>query len=106
MPWEVAPDHRLLHLIVPIQGEDALVEWLIERADVPGFTSIVVYGHGSSERSVTIAAQVARRCRRVLFVLLLPGQIAREVLRDLGKDFRDGGIHYWTLPALEHGRLA
>jgi hypothetical protein len=101
-----APAHRLLHLIVPIQAEDALVEWLLERADVPGFTSSIVYGHGSSERSMTIAEQVAGRSRRVLFVLLLPGQIARQVLRDLGKDFRDSGIHSWTLPALEHGRLA
>jgi hypothetical protein len=103
---ESGSGHRLLHLIVPPQVEDALVEWLLERADVPGFTSSAVSGHGSSERSMTVAEQVAGRSRRVLFVLLLPQETTRDVLRDLGNDFRQSGIHYWTLPAIEHGRLA
>ncbi len=97
--------HLLLHLIVPLQAEDALVEWLLERVDIPGFTSSAVAGHGSSERSMTTAEQVAGRNRRVMFMLLLPQETARAVLTALGADFPGSGIHYWLVPALEHGRL-
>ncbi|EGV17988.1 DUF3240 family protein [Thiocapsa marina] len=97
--------HHLLHLIVPLQAEDALVEWLLEREDIPGFTSSAVAGHGSSERSMTTAEQVAGRSRRVMFMLLLPEETAEAVLAGLGEDFGGSGIHYWLVPAIEQGRL-
>lgn len=97
--------HLILHLIVPQAVEDALVEWLLEREDVPGFTSSAVSGHGSSERSLTTAEQVAGRSRRVMFRVLLPTATAREVLERLSADFGGSGLHFWTLPVLEHGRL-
>jgi hypothetical protein len=97
--------HQLLHLIVPLQAEDALVEWLLEREDIPGFTSSVVAGHGSSERSMTTAEQVAGRSRRVKFMLLLPEETAQAVLAGLGDDFGGSGIHYWLVPAIAQGRL-
>jgi hypothetical protein len=97
--------HHLLHLIVPPQTEDALVEWLLERDDVPGFTSSAVAGHGSSEQSMTTAEQVAGRSRRVMFILLLPQETAMDVLSALGADFGRSGIHYWITPAIAHGRL-
>jgi hypothetical protein len=97
--------YQLLHLVVPPMAEDALVEWLLERDDVPGFTSSAVAGHGSSEQSMTIAEQVSGRSRRVMFMLLLPQETARALLSGLGADFPGSGIHYWLVPALEHGRL-
>ncbi|UHD14239.1 DUF3240 family protein [Thiocapsa bogorovii] len=97
--------HHLLHLIVPLQAEDALVEWLLEREDIPGFTSSAVAGHGSSERSMTTAEQVAGRSRRVMFMLLLPEETAQAVLAGLSQDFGASGIHYWLVPAIEQGRL-
>jgi hypothetical protein len=97
--------HLLLHLIIPLQAEDALVEWLLEREDIPGFTSSAVSGHGSSERSMTTAEQVAGRSRRVMFMLLLPEETAHAVLAGLGAEFGGSGIHYWLGPAIAHGRL-
>jgi hypothetical protein len=97
--------YQLLHLIVPPPAEDALVEWLLEREDIPGFTSSAVAGHGSSERSMTTAEQVAGRSRRVMFVVLLPQRTAEAVLAALGADFADSGVHYWLVPVIEHGRL-
>lgn len=97
--------HRLLTLIVPPQAEEALVEWLLEQQDVPGFTSVAAAGHGSSERSMTIAEQVAGRSRRVMFMLLLPQDRAQAVLTSLDAAFKGRGIHYWVVPVSEHGRL-
>ncbi len=97
--------YQLLHLIVPPQTEDALVEWLLEREDIPGFTSSPVAGHGSSERSMTIAEQVAGRSRRVMFMVLLPDATVHTVIAALRAELARSGIHYWTVPVSEHGRL-
>lgn len=97
--------NQLLQLIVPPAAEDVVAEWLLERDDVPGFTSAPVSGHGSSERSMTLAEQVAGRSRRVMFFTHLPTPVAASVLADLRTDFAGSGIHYWVVPVLEHGRL-
>ncbi len=96
---------QVLNLIAPPEVAEALAEWLLEREDVPGFTSMPVSGHGSSEHSMTLAEQVAGRSRRVLFLIQLPQETARAILDDLGLVFRGAGLHYWLLPVIEGGRL-
>lgn len=49
--------------------EHAVVDWLLDRDDVPEFTGIPVFGHGASASSMTAAEQVAGRQRRVMFQL-------------------------------------
>ncbi|MGB5737045.1 MAG: DUF3240 family protein [Thiohalocapsa sp.] len=95
----------LLNLIVPPQVEDALAEWLLERDDVPGFSSMPVAGHGSSEKSMTLAEQVAGRSRRVMFVTHVPPETARALLDDLRTAFAASGLHYWVVPVADFGRL-
>jgi len=58
----------LLHLICSPKVEEALAEWLLERPDVPGFSSLPMSGHGSSEHAMSLAEQVAGHSRRVLFL--------------------------------------
>jgi len=95
----------LLNLIVPPQVEDALAEWLLERADVPGFSSAPVSGHGSSEQSMTLAEQVAGRSRRVMFFLHLPRTEAERLLAALRQAFQGSGLHYWLVPVLDFGHI-
>jgi hypothetical protein len=95
----------LLTLIVSPQIEDALAEWLLERDDVPGFSSTPVSGHGSSEQSMTLAEQVAGRSRRVMFFMHLPRAIAEQLLAGLRNDFQGSGLHYWLVPVLDFGHL-
>jgi hypothetical protein len=95
----------LLNLIVPPQVEDALAEWLLERDDVPGFSSVPVAGHGSSEKSMTLAEQVAGRSRRVMFVTHLPSDTAKALLDDLRSAFAGSGLHYWVVPVADFGHL-
>ncbi|KAA6185329.1 DUF3240 domain-containing protein [Thiohalocapsa marina] len=97
--------NTLLYLIIPPETEDAVTEWLLEREDVPGFTSAAVSGHGSSARSMTLAEQVAGRSRRVMFFMHLPEPVARTLIAALGEGFKGSGIHYWLVPVLEIGRL-
>jgi len=95
----------LLNMIVPPQVEDALAEWLLERDDVPGFSSVPVAGHGSSEKSMSLAEQVAGRSRRVMFVTHLPSDTAHALLDDLRSAFAGSGLHYWVVPVADFGHL-
>jgi hypothetical protein len=95
----------LLHLIVPTSVADALAEWLLEREDVPGFSSLPISGHGSSEHSMTLAEQVAGRTRRAMFLLEMPQPVAEQVLSALRCDFAGTGLHWWMSPVLAAGRL-
>jgi len=96
---------QVLNLIAPPEVAEALAEWLLVREDVPGFTSLPVSGHGSSERSMILAEQVAGRSRRVLFLVQVPAETARAIVDDLSRNFRGVGLHYWLLPVIEGGPL-
>ncbi len=95
----------LLHLICSPKVEDSLAEWLLERAEVPGFTSLPIARHGSSEQSMSLAEQVAGRSRRVMFLLELPEPTARALLEDVRSDFSGSGLHYWLLPMHAAGHI-
>lgn len=98
-------DLRVLNLIAPPEVAEALAEWLLDREDVPGFTSLPVSGHGSSERSMTLAEQVAGRSRRVLFLIQVSRDCARTLLDEIARTFRGAGLHYWLLPVLDAGHI-
>jgi hypothetical protein len=96
---------NVLHLIVSPTVEDAVADWLLERDDVPGFSTLAVAGHGSSEKSMSLAEQVVGRRRQVMFIMHLSEAAARALLADLARDFRGSGMHFWTTPAAEFGHI-
>jgi hypothetical protein len=95
----------VLQLVVAPAAEDAVADWLLERADVRGFSSVPIAGHGSSEKSMTLAEQVAGRRRQVMFYTHLDAEVAEALLQDLRRDFRGSGMHYWLTPALAAGHI-
>ncbi len=95
----------VLYLVVAPAVEDAMADWLLEREDATGFSSVPINGHGSSEKSMTLAEQVAGRRRQVLFLLHLPEAVARALLEDLTRDFAGSGMHYWMTPAMAFGHI-
>jgi len=99
-------DQCLLVVIVAPSLENAMVDWLLERDDVPGFTSIPVYGHGASADSMTAAEQVAGRQRRVMFQLHLGQDAATAVIEALHAAFGGSGMHYWLASLQASGHLS
>ena len=98
-------DQTLLSLVVSPLVEDTLVDWLLARDEVAGFTSAAVNGHGSSAHAMSLAEQVSGRRRQVLFQLHLPAAQALALVEELKRDFGDSGIHYWLSPVLACGHL-
>jgi len=98
-------EHCLLVVIISPSMENAMVDWLLEREDVTGFTSVPVYGHGASAKSMTAAEQVAGRQRRVMFQLHLSQDTAAIIINAINAEFGGSGMHYWQVPVLASGHL-
>jgi hypothetical protein len=97
--------HVLLSLVVSPAVEDVIVDWLLERSEVSGFTSYPVSGHGASVHAMNLAEQVAGRRRQILFQTHLPKSRAEKVVAELKRDFAGSGMHYWILPLSASGHL-
>ena len=95
----------LLSLVVAPHIEDAIVDWLLERGEVSGFTSFPINGHGASLHAMSLAEQVAGRRRQILFQTHLSRAEAESLLGDLKRDFAGSGMHYWLLPLAAGGHL-
>ena len=95
----------LISIVVVPTIEDTVVDWLLERKEISGFTRIAVDGHGSSAHSMTVGEQVAGRRKQVMFQFYLPEQLMSGVVDGLRDDFRGTGLHYWVTPVFDSGRL-
>jgi len=95
----------LLVLIVTPAIENAIVDWLLERDDVPGFSSFAIDGHGASIHSLSPSEQVTGRQRNIMFQLQLPESVAEELITEIREAFRGSGMHYWLAPVLASGHI-
>ncbi len=95
----------LVSIVVAPSVEDNMVDWLLARDEVSGFTSMPVSGHGSSAHSMSLAEQVAGRQRKILFQTHLPEPQALALVEGLKREFKNCGIHYWLVPLVAGGHL-
>ncbi len=95
----------VLHLVVSPAVEYSVADWLLEQKGVSGFSSLDIAGHGSSEKSMSIAEQVAGRRRQVMFMLHLEQAAAESLLTTIRNAFRGSGMHYWIMPAIAAGHI-
>ena len=95
----------LLVLIVSPAMENTLIDWLLERDDIPGFTSAAVSGHGASASSLSAAEQVTGKQLQVMFQLHLQEGVATTIIEGVSDAFAGSGVHYWMTPVLASGHL-
>lgn len=95
----------LLNIITLPDLEEALIDWLLERDEITGFSSNLVSGHGSQHTQLNMSEQVAGRQKQVLVQIQTTRAIAEAVINDLKRDFAGTDIHYWLLPVLAAGHL-
>ena len=107
MPYPETPmsNPHVLHLIVSPSVEYSIADWLLERNEVSGFSTLPIRGHGSSEKSMSVAERVAGRSQQVLFMVHLEQTEAQHLLRAIRAEFRGSGMHYWLIPAADAGHL-
>ena len=101
-----APDQEVLLVLIATPGvEDALVDWLLARDELSGFTTQRLEGHSAAHQHLSVAEQVAGRKRQVMFHLHAPYRTARALVEALRREFAGAGLHHWLMPVLGAGNL-
>lgn len=95
----------LLILIAPPELEESLVDWLLAREEISGFTGQPAYGHSRSHGGFSLVEQVTGRQRRVMYQVQTDEPTARSLLEALRRDLAGAGLRYWLAPLLEAGPL-
>lgn len=93
----------MLVLNSPPELEEEMVDYLLSRSRVSGFTSYLVRGHGE-HGYLSIAEQVSGRRKRVQFEVIMAESDVAGILS--GMELAVGkGIGYWQLPVMNVGRV-
>jgi hypothetical protein len=95
----------LLCIIATPAIEETVVDWLLARHEITGFSSQPISGHSVEHQYLSLAEQVTGRERKVMFHVQAPLTVAQAVLEDLKRDLGGAGLHYWILPVLQAGHL-
>lgn len=95
----------LLILLIPPELEETVVDRLLARDDLSGFTSQPAYGHSRDHGGYSLLEQVAGRQRRVMYHIQTDEPTARDLLQGLAEDLPGCALHYWLLPVIEAGCL-
>ena len=102
---DAAPAKVALTLSIAPKLEDRVVDWLLARADVATFTSVVVYGYGADAGRLSIADQVSGRHRRVELTVEMPASAVDMLLENLAAAFVAAEVGYRVTPVLRAGQL-
>ncbi len=78
--------------------EEPLIDWLLGREQPTGFTSMVVFGHGSRQDYLSTAEQVSGRQRRVQFQVEMMLEQVEPFLQALRADFEGAHMRYRVQP--------
>ncbi len=95
----------VVSLNVPPLLEARVVDWLLGRESVAGFTSFAAHGHGA-HGPLSIAEQVSGHQRRVEIRIEMAREQLDAFLADLEASFRGADLYYVALPAIVSGHLS
>ena len=85
--------------------EERMIDWLLDRDDVAGFTACTVQAHSTDARILSVAEQVSGRQRRLELRLELATTALDGWLDTLQRTFGGADVHYFVTPILRAGRL-
>lgn len=95
----------LLSIILNPALEESLIDWLLGRNDVSGFSTSPINGHGSHAGTMNMSEQVTGRKQQIIVQVQTSRVIADSIIEDLKRDYGDTGIHYWLVPVLDADHL-
>lgn len=95
----------LLSIILNPALEESLIDWLLGRNDVSGFSSFPINGHGSHAGKMNMSEQVAGRQQQIMVQVQTSRIIADSMIQDLKRDYGGTDFHYWLVPVLDADHL-
>jgi hypothetical protein len=100
------PDALLVTLTVSPAIESAVVDWLLDRPESAGFTSLPVSGHSARLEGLSAVEQVTGRQRRVQFQVHMAPAALDGFLAAARERFGGTDAHYWVVPIMGGRRLS
>lgn len=85
--------------------EERLVDWLLARDDVAGFTSYPVHGHAARHDELTVAEQVAGKQRRHEIRVELRAAELDDFIAALARDHGEADLYWFVVPVVRSGHL-
>lgn len=95
----------LLIILAPPTLGETLTDWLLEKEQASGFSSMDVFGHGSRHSGMSVLEQVSGRQRRIQFMLHGEQAAAEALISGLRTEFPDAELHYMLLPVIAAGSI-
>lgn len=96
----------LLTLIARPDVEEIVIDWLLGREELSGFTGEAAWGHSREHGRFSLVEQVTGRQRRAVFHLKLDQQEAGPLLEAMRDELAGLGLRYWLVPMLDSGVIA
>lgn len=93
----------LLTLIARPAAEERVVDWLLDREDLTGFTSEKAYGHSREHGGFDLVEQVTGRQRRALFRVQLSAEEAESLIAAMREELKGASLRYWLTPIHDAG---
>ncbi|MDG4867999.1 DUF3240 family protein [Guyparkeria sp. 1SP6A2] len=96
----------LLTLIARPDVEEVVVDWLLGRDELSGFTGEAAWGHSREHGQFNLVEQVTGRQRRAVFHLKIESAQAEALIEAMRDELAGLGLRYWLVPMLDSGVIA
>ena len=95
----------LLTLIAPPDVEEVVIDWLLGRDELSGFTGEAAWGHSREHGQFSLVEQVTGRQRRAVFHLQIDSAQAEPLISAMRDELSGLGLRYWLVPLLDSGAI-
>lgn len=96
----------MLTLAIPGALEADVLDFLLLRPEVPGFSLVDAHGMGQGATLHTTLEQVQGRCRRKLVYVVGSVAALERLVQALAEEISNPEVAWWVTPVLRFGRLA
>ena len=93
----------LLTLIARPDVEEVVIDWLLGRGELTGFTGQAAYGHSREHGGFSLVEQVTGRQRRAMFHVQIDEGEVESLLAAMREELAGLGLRYWLTPMRETG---
>ena len=93
----------LLTVIASPEVEEVVIDWLLAREELTGFTGQAAFGHSREHEAFSLVEQVTGRQKRAVFHLQVDEARARALIEAMRGDLAGMGLRYWLVPMADAG---
>lgn len=96
-------ERQLITIIVTLNIEETIVDWLLQKPGVERFVSYQVKSYSKDHSDYSPLERVTGWKRKAAVRVLFPTDQMPEVIRELKLQFANSGIYYRITPFLDDG---